>query len=56
VVLEENTKVEVFVENTAVVETMSSCLVEFNQLEITLDKTVDIFITNSASREYAKLL
>lgn len=54
--MEENTKVEVSAENTAEAETMSSCLVEFNQLEITLDKTVDIFMTNSASREYAKLL
>lgn len=56
VVLEENTTAEVLVGNTAEVETMSSCPVESNQLEITLDKTIDIFITSYVSRKHAKLL
>lgn len=56
VVLVQNTTAEVLVVNTAGVETMSSCPVESNQLEITLDKTLDIFITSYVSREHAKLL
>ena len=52
----ENTTAEVLVGNTAEVETMSSCPVESNQLEITLDKTIDIFITSYVSRKHAKLL